>query len=621
MTKARPLRGEYYHPLPLFAHIESKRNIPNMIINSTLIFCLIPELKEALVGLKVREILVSADHKELLLCLRDKNKETSLFFCAHPLDCRIEIWGKEETEKHKMNYQKTNLFSFAEGGYVQKIEQLDFDRVIKISCERKTQFGTGASFSLIFELTGRNSNVVLVKKDEMIVDCLRKIDVTQNRFRQILPGIKYVLPPTPTKRNPFSTSKEEFVKLIRTGDQSISEWLSSHFTGVDRLLVQKIIIESGLDLGKKISQITEEEIALLWKTFSQTFEKISKHNFSFQIINDRNDDPKAISCVDLPFISEDQKIHYPSLNSAVKSFFSGKLEREKRKREVYKLSSVVHQTLEKLKKREKKIEEDFKQAERFEEYKRFGELLMMNKETIKKGATSVKLIDVFDPAHPMMEILLDSKFSAIRNARVYFKKYKKAKDALSIIKKRKSETEDRIAHLEEISTQLLMPVEKIDLGEQGQNLIRLGLLRQTKSQTKRTKKREFSPRRFLTKSGWEILVGRNNRENDYLTFKFAHPDDLWFHAQDIPGSHVLLRRKDKKSEPSLSEIKEAARVSAYFSKARREKKAEVIYTQAKHVRKPKVGKPGLALVGKEKSILVEPGLPAGPDTEPAPNLS
>jgi predicted ribosome quality control (RQC) complex YloA/Tae2 family protein len=600
---------------------EIKRNISNMVINSTLISCLIPELKEALVGLRVREIFVSADQKELLFCLRDKNKETSFFFCAHSLDCRIEIWVKEETEKRKENFQKTNLFGFALGGYVQKIEQVDFDRLIKISCERKSQFGTGEPFDLIFELTGRNSNVVLVKKDEMIVDCLRKIGITQNRFRQILPGIKYALPPTPTKRNPFTASKEEFVKLIRTGDQYISEWLNSHFAGVDRLFTQKIIIESGLDLGKKISQITEEEFGLLYKTFSQTFEKISKHNFAFQIINDRNGDPKAISCVDLPFIQNDQKIHSPSLNFAIKSFFSGKLEREKRKREVHKLSSVVYRTLEKLKKRGKKIEEDFKQAERFEEYKRFGELLMMNKETIRKGATSVRLIDVFDPAHPMREIPLDSRLSAIRNAQVYFKKYKKAKDALSIIKKRKSETEDQIAHLEEIYTQLLMPVEKINLEEQRQILIRLGLFRQTKSQTKRMKKREFSPRRFITKNGWEILVGRNNKENDYLTFKFAHPDDLWFHAQDVPGSHVLLRKKDKRSEPSSVEIRQAAKAAAYFSKARKEKRASVIYTQAKYLRKPKKAKPGLVLVGKEKSILVEPGLPARPDTEPAPNLS
>jgi len=586
-----------------------KRSHKNMIINSTLIFCLIPELQESLSGLKLREILISSDQKEILFCLWDKNKETSLFFCTHPLDCRIEIWGTDETDQHRKTFQMTNLFSFALGGYVRKIEQIDFDRLIKITCEKKTQFGSGESFGVIFELTGRNSNVILVKRDGMIVDCLRKIDFTQNRFRQILPGEKYVPPPATIKRNPFFIEKDDFLKLPRTHDQPLSEWLISHFTGVDRLLAQKIVLESGFDPEKKISQLTENDVAQLEEMFIQILQQISNRHFSFQIINDKDGIPKAISCVDLPFIPEDQIVRYPSLNSAIKSFLTGKSISEKRKKECYKLSSVVNRALEKLKNREKKIEEDFKQAERFEEYKRFGDLLMMNKEVIPKGQTSVKLRDVFDSQSPLVEIQLDSKLGPIKNAQAYFKKYRKAKDALSIIEKRRSETKTQIAQLEEIYKQLVAHDEKVDSEEQKQKLIRLGLLRPTKSQTKEKKKKEFSPRRYFTQSGWEILVGRNNRENDYLTFKFARPDDLWFHAQDVPGSHVLLRRKDKKSDPSLSEIKETARVAAYFSKAKKEKKAAVIYTQAKHVRKPKGEKLGLALVSKEKSILVEPSLP------------
>lgn len=580
-----------------------------MIINSTLIFCLIPELKESLLGLKITNINISSDQRELLFYLCDRNKETSLFFSTHPLYSRIEIWEKDETDQKRRTFQKTNLFSFAMGGYVQKVEQLDFDRVIKISCEKRTQFGVGESFDLIFELTGRNSNVVLVKKDENIVDCLRKIDITQNRFRQILPGIKYVPPPTPKKKNPFSIEKEEFYKIIRTSDQHIIERFSSHFTGIDKLMAQKIVIESGLVPGKKISQFSEDEVALLWKTFSRIFENISNHHFFFQIICDGEGNPKVISCMDFPFIPRDQKIHCPTLNSAIKSFFAGGLEREKRKKDVHKLVSIIQRALEKLKEREKKIEEDYRQAERFEEYKGFGDLLMMNKETIKKGQTSVKLADVFAPQNPTVEILLESKLGAIANAQVYFKKYRKAKDALSIIKKRRSETKEQIAQLVEISKQLLIHGENINLEGQRQSLIRLRLLKPTQPQIKEKRKKEFSPRRFLTKSGWEIFVGRNNKENDYLSFQFARSEDLWFHTQDVPGSHVLLRRKDRKSEPSFQEIKEAAKVAAHFSKAKKEKKAAVIYTQAKHVRKPKGEKPGLALVTKEKSILVEPGLP------------
>jgi predicted ribosome quality control (RQC) complex YloA/Tae2 family protein len=580
-----------------------------MIINSTLIYCLIPELREAIQGYKIHHIYASSDYKELFFEMRGKSGDVALYFSTHPVDCRIEIWGKKEIDRYKQSFPVTNLFSFAVDGYIQYIEQLDFDRVIKISGEKTSQFSKGEKFDLTFELTGRNSNAILTRDGGMIIDCLRRIDITQNRFRQIQTGEKYILPPASKKKNPLSINKEEFISLDRTA-QPVIDWLRGHLIGIDDLLAQKIAIESGFDLDKIISHQNEDEMEQLWGAFSQTFEKLANHDFKFQIINDPDGKPKTISCVELSFIPEDRKIHCPNLNSAIKSFFSARLGAEKTNRELHKLSSFVNRALEKLHQREKKIEEDLRKSERAEEYKRFGELLMMNKETIKKGQVSVELMDIFDPRNQILEIPLDSKLNTIANAQSYFKKYKKAKDALSTIKKRKEETEQQIIKLTEISKKLAGPAEKINLEEQKQYLIRLGLMRPTRSKAIDKKRKEFSPRRFLTKSGWEILVGKSDRENDYLTFKYANPDDLWFHTQDVPGSHVLLRRKDRKTEPTSSDIRETAQVAAYYSKARKEKRVEVAYTQAKHVRKPKGGKPGLALVQREKSILVEPKLPA-----------
>ncbi len=576
-----------------------------MIINSTLVYCLIPELKKAVLGHKIMDVLVSSDYKELLFRLRGKHEEITLFFSTHPVDCRIEIWGKRENDQHIQAYKKSRPLDFSLGGYIQDIEQIDFDRVIKLSCEKKSQWGAGEKFDLIFELTGRNSNAILTK-NEMVIDCLRKIDITQNRFRQISPGQKYVLPPSPKKKNPFTIDKDEFIQLTRS-PQSVIDWLVGHFIGIDRLLAQKIAFDSGLKSDEKISPLDEME--MLWRAFSQTFKKLSHHDVTYLIINNPEDKSEAISCVELPFIPEKQKLHYPDLNSAIKSYFSSKLGMEKTNKEIHKLSSLVNRTLAKLKEREKKIEIDLENAGRSEEYKRCGDLLMINKEKIPKGRTSVELTDIFNPHHPLAEIPLDSKLNAISNAQLYFKKYRKAKNALGIIKKRKKETKHQIDQLEEISGKLSVRIEITELEELKRNLIRLGFLRPVREQAKEKKKLGFSPRRFSTKTGGEILVGRNDRENDYLTFKYARPDDLWFHAQDVSGSHVVLRRKNKKSEPSLSEIRETAQVAAYYSKSRKEKKVSVVYTQAKHVRKPKREKPGLALVTREKSVLVEPKLP------------
>jgi predicted ribosome quality control (RQC) complex YloA/Tae2 family protein len=584
-----------------------------MLVNSTIVFCLIPELQQTLLGCKISDLLISPDQKEILFLLRGREGKVGLYFSAHPENYRMEIWDREKIEQHAKGFQKTNLFWYALGGYVRKVEQLDFDRIIRFSCEKKTQFGPGERFHLIFELTGRNSNAILVKSDVNIVDCLRKIDVTKSRLRQVLPGGEYLPPPSPKKRNPLAVEETEFSKSISSSDKSVIDWLLSAFLGVDRFLGAKILDRSQVDPERKGSELLPDETERLWQVFRQIFDRISNGKFCFMVISDK-DIPLAISCVRLKLAPDERSIFCSSMSEAIGAFFSHKLQRENREKELHKLSKILRRSLKKLRQRAKSIQDDLAQAERFEEFKRYGELLMIKKEEIKKGQTSARVTDVFESQHPQIEIPLDPKLSPIGNAQRYFKKYKKAKEALKIIQKRESETKNKITHLTQISERLEGSLEEKDLEEIRGELIRLGFLsapmvgEESKS-IRKLKQKKLQFRTFITENGAEILVGRNNRENDYLTFKFARPDDLWFHAQDVPGSHVLLKRKDKKTEPLPEQIRQAARIAAYYSKARGEKKASVVYTQAKYVRKPKKAKPGLALVEREKTILVKPGLP------------
>lgn len=580
-----------------------------MIINSTLVFCLIPELEETFKGSKITQVLLSPDRKELLLIARSRKNEVCLFFSAHAQNYRVEILDQKEWKADKSKCEKTNLFSYALGGYIQEIKQIDFDRIIQMSCLRKSQLGKGIEFDLIFELTGRNSNLILVRKDGLIIDCLRKVDSAQSRFRQVLPGEKYLPPPSSKKNNPFQFGKEEFLRLLKTPDLSVSGLLVSNFVGVDQLVAEKIIFEANIPLAAKTEDLNEETIRNLWKNLSRTFQDIAEHKLNFQIITDEGGEPQAISCVNLPFINNKQKIACTSLNSAIKKFFSQKLEEQQRKAELKKPWEVAHRARKKLERKKERIEEDLKQAEKFEQYKKFGDLLMINKNSIKKGLESIRLVDVFEPQQSPVGIPLNANLSPIQNAQAYFKRYRKAKDALTVMIRRKAETDSEILQVEKIMERLKGPEKDIELEGIREELTTWGFLREKQISKKMKKTKEgFSPRIFLTKDGSEILVGKNNEENDYLTFRLARPGDLWFHAQDVPGSHVVLRRKEKKREPSQVDIKEAAQVAAYFSKAREEKKAPVIYTLAKYVKKPKKGKSGLALVEREKTIMVEPKL-------------
>ncbi len=580
-----------------------------MILNSTHIFCLVSELRDKLPGLRIGQVLISSDQREVLLSLRGQRQRLDLFSSSHSENSRLEVWQDQEAESRRLNLEKTNLLWYAVGGHIRDVEQVDFDRIIRISCQKKTQFGSGDRFDLIFELTGRNSNLILVKPDGTIVDCLRKIDATRSRSRYVLPGEKYVPPPAPQKKNPLTAERREFDASVESAEISLIEWLRSAFLGVDQLSAGLVVNRSGLDGQRKGSELNEEERGLLWKAFRGYFEDISNHKFDFQVVLSEDGVPQAIGCVDLPFVPYGRKLRCESMNSAIFAFFSERIEKETAAKETSRLRRISRRGLNRLKQRKAKIQEDLGQAERFEQYRRFGELLMMNKENIKKGQTSVELTDVFDPSQSTVEILLDPKLGATANAQKYFKKHRKAKDALSTIRQRELDANKRISRLEEVIARLDHPGGDMELEEIEESLAGLGLLKQTKRASSGRSKGRPKFRTFVTRSGWEILVGRNNKENDILTFKVARPDELWFHAQGTPGSHVLLRGKDKKAEPSSSEIRQAAAVAAYFSKARQENKAEVAYTRAKHVRKPKKAKPGLVLVENEKSILVKPGLP------------
>jgi predicted ribosome quality control (RQC) complex YloA/Tae2 family protein len=580
-----------------------------MILNSTHIFCLIPELKELLLGHRIAEVAISSDQKEILISLQGRGKKLNLFFSSHSENCRLEMYPASGVGRSWEDFQKTNLFRYAVGSHIRDIVQVDFDRIIGISCEKRNQFGSGERIDLIFELTGRNSNLILVKQDGTIQDCLRKIDATKSRSRQILPGGKYLSPQPPKKKNPITMEREEFKRLLESADKPALEWLMSTFLGMDQLSTENILTQSQLDGEIAAAQFSEEEKGRAWKSFRHHFDDILKGNFSFEVVTDEKGHPQAITCVKLSLVPAKRRIRCASLSSAVRTFFSKRLAREQGEKEIQKLSQIARRTLKKLCGRSKRIEIDFDEAERYEEFKRFGDLLMMNKSSIRKGQISAQVTDIFDSSQPKVEIPLDPKLGAMANAQRYYKKHRKAKDALDTINKRRSETKSRIDSLKEMITRLDRVEGEKDIEDIKRDLSYLGFLKLAGPSPGKERQKKSAFRTFLTKTGWEILVGRNNRENDLLSFKVARPDDLWFHAQGVPGSHVVLKKKEKRAEPSSGEIRRAAEIAAYFSKARGEAKAEVVYTFAKYVRKPKGAKPGLALVENEKSILVKPGLP------------
>jgi predicted ribosome quality control (RQC) complex YloA/Tae2 family protein len=306
-------------------------------------------------------------------------------------------------------------------------------------------------------------------------------------------------------------------------------------------------------------------------------------------------------------IPESQKTPFSNLNQALKNFFSLEIEKSKEVTKLQNLSGLIQKTIEKWKKRGKKLKDELSSLQEAESFNKFGDLIFNHLPEIKKGSEHIELIDYSTPEHHKIKILLDPSLSPKENALSYFKKYRKAKSGVEKLKEIIIQTENEIKELSGVAIDL-QKKEKLDYKKIEAKLYTLGLLKAPRPKRKERKKGRYALREFVSADGWKILVGRNNRENDFLTFKIARSEDLWFHAQNTPGSHVVLKKGERKKHPTPKAIQQAASLAAYYSKAKTSKKVSVIYTLAKYVKKPKNAPPGLVKVEKMKSILIEPKL-------------
>ena len=537
-----------------------------------------------------------------MILTRKERESKAILFSADALLCRIVSLTEKESKPFQ-EYSLTTLFSQALDATILNIEQVDFDRVIKFSCQKDTEFEK-VEFELYFELTGRNANVILVQKQSgSIQDALRKVRPGQSRFRQILPGIKYHLPPAPRKHNPYATSEEEFKKIILDHPQeNLLQVLTSHFMGIDELLAEKIVEES---VGA--SPLKPLPLDKLWKGFKSVLDRILANEISPYLILNPEHKPIGISLFDLNSVPEKQKISFRNLDQALQKLFSLEIEQHQGSKKLQTLISVTRNGIEKLKKTEEKLKEELSSLKDAQAYRKYGDLLLDHLSEIRRGAEYIELVDYSTTEHKKIRLPLDPSLSPKKNAETYFKKYQKAQTGITTLNQRIAEIESQIMDLSEIESDL-QKKEKIDLDKIESELTSLGLLKAPRPKRKEKKKGRYSPREFISADGFKILVGRNNKENDYLTFKTAKPDDLWFHAQNVPGSHVVLKKGERKKYPTPKAIQQAASIAAYYSQAKSSRKVTVIYTLAKYVKKSKNAPPGLVKVEKMKSILVEPKL-------------
>lgn len=530
---------------------------------------MVEELRAELLNGRIQKINQPFD-QELVLQIRSNRQSHRLLLSAHPVFGRIQL-----TETTFENPAQPSTFimvlrKYLQGAVIESIEQIENDRIVEITVSNKNEIGDDIQATLIIEIMGKHSNILLVdKSSNKVLEVIKHIGFSQNSYRTLLPGATYIAPPSTEALNPFTIKDGKLFEILQTQELTAKN-LQSLFQGLGR--------DTAIELE---NLLTDDRLSKFREFFKQE---------TNPCLTD-----KSFSCV--PFSTKIEG-HFSSLSQLLDVFYKDKAERDRVKQQASELIRRVENELQKNRQKLKKQEKELQATENAEEFRQKGELLTTFLHQVPNDQDQVVLDNYY--TNQPITIALDKALTPNQNAQKYFKRYQKLKEAVKYLTDLIEETKATILYLESVET-VLNQAGLDEIAEIREELIQTGFIR--RRQREKIQKRK-KPEKYLASDGKTIiLVGRNNLQNEELTFKIARKEELWFHAKDIPGSHVVISGNLNPSD----EVKtDAAELAAYYSKGRLSNLVQVDMIEVKKLNKPTGGKPGFVTYTGQKTLRVTP---------------
>lgn len=557
----------------------------------------------AIIGGKINKI-HQPDKYSLLLRFFSPQGNFKLLLCAHPTAGRVQL-----TDRSYANPAKPPLFCMVmrkhlDGAKLLAVRQPAGERVVLLDFAAHNEIGEDTRRTLILEVMGKHSNLLLTDSDTgLIIDAIRRYSHNVSRYREVLPGVPYVAPPQATKPLIYSfNDAEELAAAMLAGDVSLppDKLLFGAASGLSPYLAQQICLNAGLDINQNSEELGAYDFHHLFAVLQLLKKTIADNKFA----------PVLIGQTDfyvLPPANGSAHTCCNTISAALDSFYQAKEDEQEFAGEFKRLQKVLAKEQQRLAKKLKLEQADLQDAVLAEKYKNAGDLLTAYLHMVPPGATEIELPDFYNP-DKLVKIHLKPELSAVENAKRFFARYNKAKKAERQLREHISANSDELDYVESLQNALLDAKTLADLAAVRRETAAAGYLKPDKAdkQTKPGKTdAQAAPRHYRTGDGFEVWLGRNNRQNDRLTGKLAAPDDLWFHTQKIPGSHVILRRDPTRSFTDNA-ICEAAQLAAAHSQARTADKVPVDYTTVKNVKKPNGAKPGMVIYFEQQTLYVAP---------------
>ncbi len=558
------------------------------------------ELKEELIGGRIDKI-YQPQTDLITLQIRQPGKNINLIISANPQKPRIHLSNETFDNPLRPPAFCMLLRKHLISGRIKEIEQPDFERILKIIIQYKNNKGKLEKKILIVELMGRHSNIILLKEDQQILDSIKRITSDINRYREILPGKEYIPPPKQNKKNPLTTDFSKFNQLLKENlGEKIYRVIMNNYRGISPIIASEIAYRA--DFNRKDKLTNQEEIRRLWENFKEIIEKIKENNYKPEVIMSQKNDPQEYAAIPLKQFKLPVK-RFNSMNRSMEFYFINKITNQKIKNLTTQMNRIISSNKDKAYKKYKKVSGQLKGAYNADKYKLKGELITANIYQLKKGESSVKLPNYYQN-NKEVTITLDSQLTPAENAQKYFKKYEKAKRSIKYLENEKRKDKNEINYLKQVEVNIEQAEEVAELEEIHEELVNEGYIRKQKRNRQKHQKK-LPPLKFKSSNDYDILVGRNNRQNDKLTKKIANNQDLWFHVKDISGSHTIVRNHTQDEIPEDT-ILEAAQVAAFYSKGRNSSNVPVDYTLVKDVKKPKGAKPGMVYYENQSTLYVNP---------------
>ncbi len=581
------------------------------------------ELERMLLGGRIGKI-QQPSRETIIMQVRAGGENRRLLLCCGGADARIHLTADDGAENPAAPPMFCMLLrKHLGGGIIRRLTCPAFERILMLEVEVEDELGDRSLKKLVIEVMGRHSNIMLLNRDDVILDAARHVDIDISRVREVLPAHPYVLPPAQNTLGPSGASTPGVAaEGASISDKKLSAALLEQMRGFSPVLCREVCRTANLDEDRAASGMTDMERLRLEKALSGLQEQLAEDEFTPCTISD----PISGRVLDYhawTLSAAGRTKPYQLLGQALDAFHG---ERDKASRLSAKradLSKTVSLNLDHVQKRLSIQRDTLAVHADFAKLQRYGELITANIYALREGMTAADVSDYYTDTGENVSIPLDQYLSPQKNAQRYFRRYQKAKSACRYAESQLDGLTAEAAYLESLSYAVENAVEPAEFQEIREEMIAQGYLKpparklgkggRAKPAGKISSPLPAEPLRIVSQDGFEIFIGRNNRQNDRLTLKMARAEDLWFHIKHFSGSHVVIRTGGK-PVPDRT-LAEAAGYAAWFSKARQATKAEVDTTTIRNVRKPAGGKPGMVIYVNYQTISAVPTLPAAPGKE------